>query len=115
QGQRATVPVQLDFQVVEPNPEVVRVKKTVPLNILEMALVRFRALGRLAEQQPPTGPATRQMTPLPIRGSALGHFHEEGKAGLGKVPQKFQVDRRAEVVGVGNEEELHPAAQKAVE
>mmetsp|Transcript_1511 Transcript_1511/g.3893 ORF Transcript_1511/g.3893 Transcript_1511/m.3893 type:complete len:392 (+) Transcript_1511:876-2051(+) len=79
-------------------------------HVLEGVLVLRQALRRLAQKQTALAAArrgrpARQVPALLVRGGALAHLHQEGRARLLEVLQDAQVERRAQVVRVGHEEE----------
>src|SRR6266446_8623285 len=100
---------------VESNPEIVGVKKSVPLDILKSTLVLFSTLRRLTQEQTPIPVPFGQMPPFTVRSGSSSHLHQERRSRICKVMQNPEIKRRAKIIGIRNEEKLLAVAQQRFE
>src|SRR5258708_26568324 len=97
---------------IESNPEIVGVKKSVPLDILKSTLILLSTLCRFTQEETPIPVPFGQMPPFTIRCGSSSHLHQERRSRIGQLLQNTQIKRGAKIVGVRNEEKLLPVPQQ---
>src|ERR1700730_9603089 len=102
-------------QGIQSNPQVVGVKESMPLDILKGTLIFFSTLRRLAQKETSIPISFRQMPPFTLRRGSSRYFHQKRCPTIGKVMQEREIQRRAQVIGIGNEEKLLAVAQQRLE
>ena len=110
QGQRQCTAVffQRAPQIGEAKPQRVRVEIAVPSGVLEGSEITLRALRNFAQHEASIALAPCEVPALAVGCRALGYLHEKRQPALREPGKQAKINRRSEIVAVGNEQILDP-------